>query len=312
MPMGNPETELKKLTTAEVLYFKSLFVPGSYQPLMKSFLKEEGSFWGCFYRGEPGGLFYVKDTMKTVWFLSYLYVSEPYRKRGIGTKMIRFLSDRAQSISSQIYTLINESADEFESIRGLLEKNDWRVTGYTRDWFFLMIHPADRNRLLESWRNTFGDRVHLSRLFTSAPLNALQSHHYYHLIEERGEGYPEGFFPFEAFGSFEALKSDTSPSTFVFREGFPVGWIVFRRYGRQIYVIDQLYIRPEYRIKNLFLPIVYESVRKIDPEIRSLRFYVNGSNEKMQSLLRIITDIPVRRERLIEYVKEAEGAYANL
>ncbi|HNR64016.1 MAG TPA: hypothetical protein PKH82_07895, partial [Thermotogota bacterium] len=74
----------------------------------------------------------------------------------------------------------------------------------------------------------------------------------------------------------------------------------------------QLYIRPEYRIKNLFLPIVYESVRKIDPEIRSLRFYVNGSNEKMQSLLRIITDISVRRERLIEYVKEADGAYANL
>jgi len=301
--MVNRENEPKKLTTAEVLYFKSLFLPGSYQPLMRSFMNEEGSFWGCFCQDEPVGLIYVKDTAKTAWFLSYLYVSEPYRNRGIGMKMMQSLSEGAQAMNiSKIYTLVNENAEAYEPIRRLLEKSDWQFTGYTRDWFFLTVDSSVTEHLLDSWRRTFGERVNLSRCFAFTPLKRLHFNHYIHLLEERGKDYPEGFFPFEAFSSFDGLKSDTSPSTFVLHEGLPIGWILFRRYNRQVYVIDQLYLFPEYRMKNLFLPLVYESLRKVEAEICSIRFYVNGSNDKMQSLLRIITNVPVLRERLIEYV----------
>jgi GNAT superfamily N-acetyltransferase len=296
---------LIKLDAVEVLYFHNLLLPRYYETLLNDFVEGKGAFWGCYKENQPAGLLYIRKISDHIWDLVYFYVVETLRQRGIANTMIRQLSECAQKEKvERIYTLLNETTVSSPILRKLYEKNEWIQTGYARELFYLILNNNSIENLMNTWKRAFGEFVEFPNNFSFIPLNCLSIESYEWFYRENGKSFPEGFFPFRFQTHYEQIANDNSASTVILYKEKPVGWIIFRLLRSCQYMIDSLYVLEEYRFKNLFLPLIYESSKQIEPGVKYIYFYVNRDNANMLKLLRIIDTLKIKRETEIELLKE--------
>jgi GNAT superfamily N-acetyltransferase len=299
---------LIKLGAAEVLYFHNLLLSRYYETLLNDFVEGKGVFWGCYKENQPAGLLYTRKISDHTWDLVYSYVTETLREQGIATAMIRQLSECAQKEEvSRIYTLLNEKTAPSLILRKIYEKNKWIQTGYARELFYLILNNGSIENLLNTWKQTFGNFVEFPNNFSFIPLKYLSIESYEWFYREKGKCFPEGFFPFRYQTHYEHIAHDNRASTVVLYKEKPVGWIIYRLLRNRQYMIDSLYVLEEYRYKNLFLPLLSESAKRIEPDVKYIYFYVNRDNTNMLKLLRIIETLTIKRETAIEFMKETKS-----
>ena len=209
----------------------------------------------------------------------HLLVSEPARRRGVGSGLVRFAEAEAGRRGFASLGMLHHGhrgAPEVGTLRPFFAKNGWgpvqleKTDYFVRNaaiaqaaWFILDL-PAGYE--LVPWR----DLTQQERADVRA-----QKERFAHLDRRHGDGYVD---PFE-IAHFEA---ETSLGVRDVAGGGIVGWCITQDGGDGLLWFRRIYVAPQERNKGILFPLLANAIQRCLGTFDGAHFTVTRPNRKMK------------------------------
>ncbi len=258
--------------------------------------------FGCFFDSFPAGFVIAEKWGNGILMVNYFNVEEKYRNSGIGNALIKRLIKYAfDEKYEEIYISHYENREWTRYAKKLFFKNGFKESGYIRNIFIINVSERVLKQFSEKMENRYSKYLNVEG-YEFRTFNQLDDDSVNILNSSRGKSYPEGFYPLKIFNRGKAAFKN-NPSLFMLKNDIPVGWITYEKYGSSALLVDLIYLNEKYRKKGLFIPLIYNSIKNIDHQIKKMVFYVNGDNRGMLGVTDIFEEYITKKESLIEYVR---------
>jgi len=293
---------IKVINEDMITDFYSL-IPAYFQKGFKNSLARGYTMaFGCYLNNIGVGIILIEKWNDGKLMVSYYMVEEKHRNSGIGNAM---LSELIQFASKENYKYIYISHYEnrkwTEYACNLFIKNDFKESGYTRNIFITDSSKWVLKEFCEKLENRYSKYLNIEG-YEFKTLSQLDDNSINILNSSNGKSYPEGFYPLKIFNRGKAAFKN-NPSLFILKNNIPIGWIIYEKHGNSALLVDLLYLNVKYRKKGLFIPLIYNSIKNINDQIKKMVFYVNGDNRGMLGVTDIFKEYITKKEGLIEYVR---------
>lgn len=222
--------------------------------------------------------------------LSSIVISEPYRRKGIGSKLYSMLET---VLRQQGATLVRS---QFVAESRLLEEQSAFLTrcGFASPVPGIHIWSGPLHQVFHelSWVPD----LKLSSEFTLVPFSRLTSPDRARIAVGRSVWYPSLLDPFQNEGSL-----DTQRSLVLYFQDEPVGWVILERFDERTVLFKTMFVKEAYRQRARGLALAVEAYRRLITEDVYTEgiFFVEADNNPMVKLMhRKIDHAAIQRQVL--------------
>ena len=196
--------------------------------------------------------------------------------------------------AEHFYISYFKDSKESEGAKKLYESFGFKPSGYTRHTF--VMDRQEIGMAIQHMSSKYASFLHSYRHKLKV-FKDLSSETFQKINGQRGTEIPENFYPLTKAYCPEC-------STMICQDNDPAGWIVFEANGNKALYVHQIYIKEKYRNNGLFIPLFNFAFQQMPKAVKRYFFYVNGDNTNMLGLLRLFRECNIKRNVLIEMVKE--------